>query len=116
MKRAMPVLLALALAALILAGCGGKKMTDDDFVTVASTIYDNVRANWDHQANESWDNYYDRRIAEACIQYGFKPQAWDKKMNDVLKHPEKFKDKLDAEALEQLIQWQNQRLAARLKN
>lgn len=115
MNRLYPLLLILAIGALFVSGCGGKKMTDEDFVTVGTTIYENVRAGWDVQPNEAWDIYYDRRIGEACSTNGFEIKAWDKQMRAVAKHPEKWQDKFEPGVLDQLLKWQADRLVARPK-
>ncbi len=114
-NRLRPTLLLLGFLPLLIFGCGGKKMTDDDFVTVATTIYENIRAGWDHQPNETWESYYERRIGEACIQHGFEIKTWDKKLREVAKHPGKWQDKIDAEVLDQLLKWQTERVAAKGK-
>jgi hypothetical protein len=112
-RRPLTALLLACGLALLLGGCGGKTMTDDDFAAVANTIYENIRAGWDHQANETWDSYYERRIGEACTQRGFEIKTWDKKMREVAQHPDAYKDKLDPDVLAQLLQWQQDRVAAK---
>lgn len=113
MKIGFIVLAPFALCACcLLAGCG-TKMSDQKFADVAGTIFDNVQANWDHQSNESWATYYERRIAEACAKHGTSPAAWDMKMKDVKEHPEKFEKVIDKEILDALLEWERQRQATK---
>ena len=103
---------ALACALLMLAGCG-ERMSDEKFVAVANTIYENVQRNWDHQSSESWATYYERRIAEACAQNGTSPAAWDEKIREMKEHPEKFAKLLDQEVITALLEWEDQRQATK---
>ncbi len=109
---ALTLAAALLLTGGLLSGCG-KKMTDQKFAEVANTIYENVQAGWDHQSNETWATYYERRIAEACAKHGTSPAEWDRKMRDVKEHPEKFENVVDKEILNSLLEWEAQRQATK---
>jgi hypothetical protein len=107
------LLLAAAIMMLMtLTGCG-KKMADEKFAAVAGTIYSNVKTQWDHQASESWATYYERRIAEACAENGTSVVEWNEKMKDVVAHPEKYEKVVEKDVLNSLLQWEEQRQAAK---
>jgi len=108
LRKRLFLVAPLLLALVMLCGCA-KKMSDQKFADVAGTIYENVQANWDHQASETWATYYERRIAEACAKHGTSLGEWDAKMKDVREHPEKYEKLLDKDVLTALLEWEDQR-------
>ncbi|HEY3296475.1 MAG TPA: hypothetical protein VGL38_13685 [bacterium] len=112
MKTSLAALTLALSICFVLSGCG-KKITDQKFADVAATIYENVQANWDHQSNETWATYYERRIAEACAKNGTSLAEWDQKMKDVKAHPEQFEKVVDKDVLHSLLEWEAQREAAK---
>jgi hypothetical protein len=112
MKTTPLAALAVALGlSLMLAGCG-KKMADRKFADVATTIYNAIQDNWDHQPGERWVVYYERRIAEACAKNGTSPGDWDKKIRDVKDRQEEFEKILDKDVLNEILKWEADRQAA----
>jgi hypothetical protein len=113
MKISSTAVFTLALCVCFaLSGCA-KKMTDEKFADTAATNYENVKANWDHPAGESWATYYERRIAEACAKNNTEPAAWYSRMNDMIAHPEKYEKLLQKDVIESLIDWEQQRQATK---
>jgi hypothetical protein len=112
--------LRISLAALLglsfmLTGCG-QKMADKKFAAVATTIYEKIQDNWDHQPGERWVVYYERRIAEACASNSTSMGDWDKKIRDVQANPDEVGKILDKDILTEILKWESDRAAAKAQD